>query len=393
MDGVSLISSGKLTVCSDIPYQPFEFETDAGDVTGFDFDVVATYVREPRPRRAQLPDDAVRLDPAGADRRQLRHHRVGHDDHRRALRAGELHRPVLRRRPVAAGHEGERADLRDARRPRRPDDRRADRDDRRGLRRRRTSPTAPPSRSSKERRSCSPPSPPVRSRPSCRTTRSTSTDAKQQPDEFVVTETFQTNESYGFAMTKENTELQAALNAALAAAQQLGRVRHALRGVVRHEAELGRPRHGSDGRRVRRAALPMNRRQKARARRLALYAVTLAFLLFIVAGRGLGEDPAVVLRPRDLRRHVPEDHHARRPATPLIFTFFGVHRWPDPRARARPHAAVEHHGPTAGSRSTYIEIFRGIPALITLIFVGYVLPIALGRSRIPGTYGAGAVAL
>jgi polar amino acid transport system substrate-binding protein len=40
--------------------------------------------------------------------------------------------------------------------------------------------------------------------------------AKQQPDEVVVTQVFQTNESYGFAMTKENTELQAALNAALA---------------------------------------------------------------------------------------------------------------------------------------------------------------------------------
>jgi polar amino acid transport system permease protein len=40
----------------------------------------------------------------------------------------------------------------------------------------------------------------------------------------------------------------------------------------------------------------------------------------------------------------------------------------------------------------YIEFFRGIPAIITLIFVGYVLPIALGI-RIPGTYGPGAVGL
>jgi polar amino acid transport system substrate-binding protein len=41
MDGVALISAGKLTVCSDIPYEPFEFEADDGSITGFDFDVVA----------------------------------------------------------------------------------------------------------------------------------------------------------------------------------------------------------------------------------------------------------------------------------------------------------------------------------------------------------------
>lgn len=38
---VSLIADGKLTVCSDIPYEPFEFEDEAGQITGFDFDVVA----------------------------------------------------------------------------------------------------------------------------------------------------------------------------------------------------------------------------------------------------------------------------------------------------------------------------------------------------------------
>jgi len=41
MAGVELISDGRLTVCSDIPYEPFEFEDETGQVTGFDYDVVA----------------------------------------------------------------------------------------------------------------------------------------------------------------------------------------------------------------------------------------------------------------------------------------------------------------------------------------------------------------
>lgn len=40
----------------------------------------------------------------------------------------------------------------------------------------------------------------------------------------------------------------------------------------------------------------------------------------------------------------------------------------------------------------YIDVFRGLPALLTLIFVGFGLPIALGV-RIPFTYGAGSLAL
>ncbi len=38
--GPDLVSSGKLTVCSDIPYEPFEFEDDNGEQTGFDIDLV-----------------------------------------------------------------------------------------------------------------------------------------------------------------------------------------------------------------------------------------------------------------------------------------------------------------------------------------------------------------
>lgn len=42
--------------------------------------------------------------------------------------------------------------------------------------------------------------------------------------------------------------------------------------------------------------------------------------------------------------------------------------------------------------TAYIEVFRGIPALVTLILVGFALPIALGF-RIPGRYGAAGLGL
>jgi polar amino acid transport system permease protein len=41
---------------------------------------------------------------------------------------------------------------------------------------------------------------------------------------------------------------------------------------------------------------------------------------------------------------------------------------------------------------TYIEIFRGLPALLTILAVGYAIPIALD-ARVPGTYGPGSVGL
>ncbi len=44
--------------------------------------------------------------------------------------------------------------------------------------------------------------------------------------------------------------------------------------------------------------------------------------------------------------------------------------------------------------TTYIEIFRGLPALLTIFLVALGIPIAFGRNaRIPGTYGPGMVGL
>lgn len=42
--------------------------------------------------------------------------------------------------------------------------------------------------------------------------------------------------------------------------------------------------------------------------------------------------------------------------------------------------------------ATYIEVFRGIPALLTIILIGFGIPVATGF-RLPGVYTAGSVAI
>lgn len=39
-DGVTLVNDGQLTVCSDMPYEPFEFE-EGGETKGFDYEIVS----------------------------------------------------------------------------------------------------------------------------------------------------------------------------------------------------------------------------------------------------------------------------------------------------------------------------------------------------------------
>jgi polar amino acid transport system substrate-binding protein len=43
--GIQLINAGKLTVCSDIPYEPFEFQKD-GKIVGFDMDIASEIAKD-----------------------------------------------------------------------------------------------------------------------------------------------------------------------------------------------------------------------------------------------------------------------------------------------------------------------------------------------------------
>jgi polar amino acid transport system substrate-binding protein len=45
-DGLGLITSGALTVCTDAPYEPFEFQDENGEWTGFDMDLMRAIAKE-----------------------------------------------------------------------------------------------------------------------------------------------------------------------------------------------------------------------------------------------------------------------------------------------------------------------------------------------------------
>ena len=45
-----LVSDGTLTVCSDTPYEPFEFKDDAGTDTGYDMDLLRAIADTRGPR-------------------------------------------------------------------------------------------------------------------------------------------------------------------------------------------------------------------------------------------------------------------------------------------------------------------------------------------------------
>ena len=114
--GVKLVEAGKLTVCTHLPYPPFQSKDASGKVIGFDVD-------DHRPgrqgagcraddRRHAVRGHQVRR---GPQHRQVRRRRRRHDDHRGAQEGDRLLRPVLRRHPGAAGQD--RQDVQVARRP------------------------------------------------------------------------------------------------------------------------------------------------------------------------------------------------------------------------------------------------------------------------------------
>jgi polar amino acid transport system substrate-binding protein len=42
----AILANGKITVCSDIPFEPFEFEDDQGNLVGFDVDIIRLMAKE-----------------------------------------------------------------------------------------------------------------------------------------------------------------------------------------------------------------------------------------------------------------------------------------------------------------------------------------------------------
>jgi len=54
---------------------------------------------------------------------------------------------------------------------------------------------------------------------------------------------------------------------------------------------------------------------------------------------------------------------------------------------------VSRVGPYRWFASTFIEVFRGLPALLTIFLIGFALPLGIPGFRIPGTYGPGVTAV
>ena len=134
----------------------------------------------------------------------------------------------------------------------------------------------------------------------------------------------------------------------------------------------------------------MNRRTKATAVRYAIYGVTLLVLLVVVLKADWGKLQNAFFDPEIFFDQFPKIITQAARNT-LIFTFFG---FSGGLALGLLLALMRLSSvkPYRWFAATYIEIFRGLPALITIILIGFVLPIALGV-RLPGTYTAGSVAL
>lgn len=134
----------------------------------------------------------------------------------------------------------------------------------------------------------------------------------------------------------------------------------------------------------------LTRRQRQRLGRYAIYAVTLlavAWLFFNVDWTKLQQS---FFDPEIFWDMFPKIITVAARNT-LIFAFFG---FTGGLALGLVLALMRLSSVRAyrWAAATYVEIFRGLPAIITIVLIGYALPIAL-QVRVPYTYGPGSLAL
>ena len=131
-------------------------------------------------------------------------------------------------------------------------------------------------------------------------------------------------------------------------------------------------------------------RQRGRIVRYAIYAVTLAVVAWAATSTDWAKLQEHFFDPKIFWNLFP-DILTRAARNTLIFTFFGF----TGGLAIGLVLALMRLSPVAPYRwaaTVYIEVFRGLPALITIVLIGFVLPIAL-QVRVPGTYGPGSLAL
>ncbi len=134
----------------------------------------------------------------------------------------------------------------------------------------------------------------------------------------------------------------------------------------------------------------MKRRTRQKLTRYGVYALTLAvigFLAFNVDWATIGEkffDPEIFAEQFWDIVTVAAWHT-------LIFTFFGFSGGLV-IGLVLALMRLSSIRPYRWFAAVYIEIFRGVPMLVTLLIIGFGIPIALG-TRVPYTYGPGSLAL
>ena len=133
-----------------------------------------------------------------------------------------------------------------------------------------------------------------------------------------------------------------------------------------------------------------SRRQRARLIRYGVYGATLALLAWLAMTADWQRLQANFFDLSVFQGLFPEIL-TRAARNTLIFTAFGFAGG----LAIGLVLALMRLSPVAPYRWAavcYIEVFRGLPALITIVLIGFVLPIAL-QVRVPGTYGPGSLAL
>lgn len=134
----------------------------------------------------------------------------------------------------------------------------------------------------------------------------------------------------------------------------------------------------------------MSRRQRAQRIRWALYVLSVAVVLLLAALIDWGHVQEAMFDPEIAREQFPKILSQAARNT-LIFTVFGFSGGLV-LGLLMALMRLSSIRPYRWFATLFIEVFRGMPALLTILIIGFGLPIALGL-RIPTTYGPGSVAL
>ncbi len=136
--------------------------------------------------------------------------------------------------------------------------------------------------------------------------------------------------------------------------------------------------------------LRLGRRDQARLTRWASYAAGLLVLGYLLVAIDWPRIQDAMFQPDIVRDQFPKIVTQGAKNT-LIFTVFGFSGGLVVGLIVA-LMRLSDIGPYRWFATVYVDVIRGLPALLVLIFIGFGLPIALG-TRVPGTYGRGSLAL